>query len=171
MLVRVSINNRLLEITQPKLTHTIRLLKEEVLIVGSKKIKCKRIVLMKIKHLTKDPNWIKRVEEIGYGFHTDHENPYWIDHYYYSISDQFADKIYHATAELWQMCLKAVEYVIENKQYHLFHIPAYIHHHIEKSWEEDAPSIYGRFDFAYDATKDQLKMLEFNADTPTSLFE
>lgn len=126
---------------------------------------------MKIKHLTKDPNWIKRVEEIGYGFHTDDKNPYWIDYYYYSISDQFADKIYHATTELWQMCLKAVEYVIENKQYDAFHIPNYIRHHIEKTWEQDAPSIYGRFDFAYDATKDQLKMLEFNADTPTSLFE
>lgn len=126
---------------------------------------------MKIKHLTKDPNWIKRVEEIGYGFHTDGENPYWIDHYYYSISEKFADKVYHATNELWQMCLKAVEHVIENKKYDLFHIPNYIRHHIEKTWETDAPSIYGRFDFAYDVTKDQLKLLEFNADTPTSLYE
>ncbi|MBA5793117.1 glutathionylspermidine synthase family protein [Flavobacterium sp. xlx-214] len=126
---------------------------------------------MKIKHLTKDPNWIKRVEEIGYGYHTDGENPYWVDHYYYAISEQFADKIYHATEELWDMCLQAVEHVITHKKYDLFHIPNFIQHHIEKSWENDVPSIYGRFDFAYDSIKDQLKMLEFNADTPTSLFE
>ena len=126
---------------------------------------------MNIKHVTKDPHWIQRVESIGYGYHSDNEVPYWIDDYYYSISEETADKIYHATNELWQMCLNAVEHVIKNKKFHLFHIPDFMHHHIERSWEQDTPSIYGRFDLAYDAVKDELKLLEFNADTPTSLFE
>lgn len=126
---------------------------------------------MKIKQINKDPNWIQRVESLGYGYHTDNENPYWIDHYYYSINEAFADKIYTATQQLWEMCLTAVEHVIVSKKYDLFHIPNYMHHHIERSWENDVPSIYGRFDFAYDESKDHLKMLEFNADTPTSLFE
>lgn len=126
---------------------------------------------MNIKCVTKDPHWIQRVESIGYGYHSDNEVPYWIDDYYYSISEETADKIYHATNELWQMCLTAVEHVIKNKKFHLFHIPDFIHHHIERSWEQDTPSIYGRFDLAYDAVKDELKLLEFNADTPTSLFE
>lgn len=126
---------------------------------------------MNIKHVTKDPHWIQRVESIGYGYHSDNEVPYWIDDYYYSISEETADKIYHATNELWQMCLTAVEHVIKNKKFHLFHIPDFMHHHIERSWEQDTPSIYGRFDLAYDAVKDELKLLEFNADTPTSLFE
>src|SRR5690554_8223305 len=97
---------------------------------------------MKIKYLTKDPDWVQRLEKLGYGYHSDNNTPYWIDHYYYSISEALADKIYHATEELWQMCLKAVEYVIENQKYALFHIPNFIHHHIEKSWENDAPGIY-----------------------------
>ena len=126
---------------------------------------------MNIKCVTKDPHWIQRVESIGYGYHSDNEVPYWIDDYYYSISEETADKIYHATNELWQMCLTAVEHVIKNKKFHLFHIPDFMHHHIERSWEQDTPSIYGRFDLAYDAVKDELKLLEFNADTPTSLFE
>lgn len=126
---------------------------------------------MKIKYLNKDVNWKNRVEELGYGYHTDNENPYWIDNYYYSINEDLADKIYQATAQLWDMCLTAVEHVITQKKYDLFHIPKYIQHHIENSWENDVPSIYGRFDFAYDVTKNSLKMLEFNADTPTSLFE
>ncbi len=126
---------------------------------------------MKIKYLTKDPNWVDRVEKLGYGYHTEDNTPYWIDHYYYSISEQVVDQIYQATQELWQMCLEAVDHVITHKKYHLFHIPNFIHHHIEKSWENDVPSIYGRFDFAYDSKNKQLKMLEFNADTPTSLFE
>ena len=126
---------------------------------------------MKINYLKPDSNWQNRLENIGYGYHSDNDTPYWIDHYYYEISNKFADKIYNATAELWEMCLQAVQKIIDNKEYHLFHIPNYIHHHIEKSWDLDVPSLYGRFDFAYDKEKDELKLLEFNADTPTSLFE
>ena len=40
---------------------------------------------------------------------------------------------------------------------------------IEQSWRENAPHLYGRFDFGYDG--DNLKMFEYNADTPTSLLE
>src|SRR5215204_324471 len=40
---------------------------------------------------------------------------------------------------------------------------------IERSWDEDDPSIYGRFDLAFSGGAP--KMLEYNADTPTSLLE
>lgn len=126
---------------------------------------------MQIKNLRIDPNWTSRLEGIGYGYHTLDGIPYWIDDRYYEISNQEADLIYKATNELWQMCLQAVEYIIKHKHYQRFHIPAFMIHHIERSWENDDPSIYGRFDFAYDTAKKELKMLEFNADTPTSLFE
>ena len=126
---------------------------------------------MRIKKVKIDPNWKERLEGIGYGYHSLDNIPYWVEDYYFEISEQQADKIYEATAALWQMCLEAVEYVIEHKLYHLFKIPPYIINHIERSWEEDVPSIYGRFDFAFDVKTDALKMLEFNADTPTSLFE
>ena len=126
---------------------------------------------MILKHLKEDPNWRNRLEELGFGYHTDGDLPYWIDSYYYSIYEDFADKVFDATTELCGMCIKAVDHVISNKKYELFQIPLFIQEHIEKSWEGDSPSIYGRFDFAYDRTNDQLKVLEFNADTPTSLFE
>lgn len=41
---------------------------------------------------------------------------------------------------------------------------------IESSWEAEPPSLYGRFDFAYDGINPP-KLLEYNADTPTSLLE
>ena len=126
---------------------------------------------MRIKYLSKDPNWKQRLEDLGYGYHTDGENPYWIDDYYFSISNQEADNIYNVSAELWQMCLQAVEHVITNNLYDQFKIPHSIRYHIEKSWNNDVPSIYGRFDFALDQKSGHLKLLEFNADTPTSLFE
>lgn len=126
---------------------------------------------MKIKKLQIDPNWKSRLESIGYGYHSLDNIPYWIDDYYYQISTQEADLIYEATNELWQMCLQAVEYIVSNKLYNKFHLPHYIIHHIEESWENDVPSIYGRFDFTFDSKNKEIKMLEFNADTPTSLFE
>ena len=126
---------------------------------------------MKTNKLRKDPNWQQRLESIGYGYHSIDQVPYWVEDYYYEISERQADQIYEASATLWKMCLEAVQYIIDNKRYAPFKIPAYIINHIEQSWEDDAPSIYGRFDFAYDVERKTLKMLEFNADTPTSLFE
>src|ERR1700740_969359 len=41
---------------------------------------------------------------------------------------------------------------------------------IERSWEAEPPSLYGRFDLAYDG-RSPPKLLEYNADTPTSLLE
>lgn len=126
---------------------------------------------MHIHHLSRDPNWKSRLENIGYGYHSDGDKPYWIDNYYYEISNLEADKIHEASATLWEMCLKAVEHIIDHKKYDLFHIPPQFHHYIETTWEQDEPSIYGRFDLAYNAENQQIKLLEFNADTPTSLFE
>ena len=126
---------------------------------------------MKLHKLRIDPDWKSRLESIGYGYHTMDGVPYWVDDLYYELTNREADTIYKATQQLWDMCLEAVEYIIKNKEYTHFRIPPFIIHHIEQSWEKDAPSIYGRFDFAFDETQGALKMLEFNADTPTSLFE
>ena len=41
---------------------------------------------------------------------------------------------------------------------------------VAASWERRDPTLYGRFDLAYDGTG-PAKMLEYNADTPTMLFE
>ncbi|MDK7375023.1 glutathionylspermidine synthase family protein [Weeksella virosa] len=125
---------------------------------------------MQRKKITADSHWQERVEKIGFGYHTDENNlPYWIENYYYSISEKEADQIYDATNELWEMCLHAVEYVISNNRLDEFKIPKFIQPYLIDTWKNDAPSIYGRFDFAYH--NGQLKLLEFNADTPTSLFE
>lgn len=127
---------------------------------------------MILKYLQPDPNWQERLEKVGFGYHTDENKvPYWVENYYYSISEEFANEIHQATTELWEMCLQAVEHVISSKLYDQFEIPLFIQEHIEQSWENDAPSIYGRFDFVFDRKLKQLKVLEFNADTPTSLYE
>lgn len=126
---------------------------------------------MKVRQVTLDANWEQRLASIGYGYHTADGEQYWVDDRYYEVSNDEADLIYKASAVLWEMCLQAVQYVIDNELYEQFKIPKHMIHHIERSWENDAPSIYGRFDLAYDNATQALKLLEFNADTPTSLFE
>src|SRR4029434_2013421 len=71
---------------------------------------------------------------------------------------------------LHEMCLEVVREVIEERQFGLFFVPDWFEDYVVRSWEKHDPSIYGRFDFAYDGTAPP-KMLEYNADTPTALVE
>jgi glutathionylspermidine synthase len=113
-------------------------------------------------------NWQKEVEQLGFGFHTTNV-PYWDESAYYVFSMDEILLIEKASAELWDLCLGAVQHVIDNNLYSRFAIlPAFIPY-IERTWMEDHPSVYGRFDLCY--RDGQVKMLEFNADTPTSLYE
>lgn len=113
-------------------------------------------------------NWQKAVEQLGFGFHTTNI-PYWDESAYYSFEMNEVLFIEKATAELWDMCLAAVQHVMDERLYDKFAIPEWMVPYIERTWMEDHPAIYGRFDFCY--KEGQLKLLEFNADTPTSLYE
>ncbi|HVI43432.1 MAG TPA: glutathionylspermidine synthase family protein [Chitinophaga sp.] len=119
-------------------------------------------------NITPRNNWQHAVEQLGFGFHTT-DVPYWDESAYYAFDMEEITMIENATQEMWDMCLGAVQHVMDNNLYHLFSIPEWIIPYIEKTWQEDHPAIYGRFDFCY--KNKQLKLLEFNADTPTSLYE
>jgi glutathionylspermidine synthase len=123
-----------------------------------------------MKRITTIPrnNWQAEVEKLGFGFHTSNV-PYWDESVYYSFTMDEVLHIEKATAEIWDLCLGAVQHVMDNNLYSQFGIPETYVKYIEKSWAEDHPAIYGRFDFCY--KNGQIKMLEFNADTPTSLYE
>ncbi|RYZ23569.1 MAG: glutathionylspermidine synthase family protein [Chitinophagaceae bacterium] len=118
--------------------------------------------------ITPRHNWQTAVEKLGFGFHST-DVPYWDESAYYSFKMEEVLFIEKATAELWTMCLDAVQHVIDEGRYEEFVIPEWIVPEIERSWTEDHPAIYGRFDLCY--KNGELKMLEFNADTPTSLYE
>ena len=113
-------------------------------------------------------DWRQKAEEIGFTFHSV-GGSYWKEDicYKFNLLDILA--IETATNELSDMCLKAVEHVIKHKMYDRFKIPSYMIPLIEQSWEDEHLSIYGRFDLTFDGYN--IKILEYNADTPTSLFE
>ena len=113
-------------------------------------------------------NWQGEIEKLGFGYHST-EGAYWDETAYYSFTPAEIEEIEKATKTLWELCLSAVQYVIDNKLYSRMNIPENYIPYIEKTWDEDHPSVYGRFDLCY--KKGKIKMLEFNADTPTSLYE
>jgi glutathionylspermidine synthase len=123
---------------------------------------------MQRNNITPRNNWQNEVEKLGFGFHSTNL-PYWKEDAYYSFSMDEILQIEKATIELWDLCLGAVQHVIDNNLYHNFAIPQNFISLIENSWQNDHPSIYGRFDFCF--KNGEIKLLEFNADTPTSLYE
>jgi len=117
-------------------------------------------------------NWRAKVEQLGFTYHTLDGITYWDERVYYEFSRRETDQIEQRTNELYQLCLKAVDHVIQHQWYDRFFIPDEFIAAIEASWKKRDPSVYGRFDLVWDGTANTSpKMLEFNADTPTSLFE
>jgi glutathionylspermidine synthase len=116
------------------------------------------------------PNWQKRVEEYGLMFHTLKGVPYWDESAAYQLTRYEVDQLEFATNSLHEMCLEVVQDVIDERRLGLFLIPPEFEEFVIRSWEADEPSIYGRFDLAYDGVGPP-RLLEYNADTPTGLVE
>lgn len=121
------------------------------------------------KKITPREDYKKKLEDLSFNFHS-LDNVYWDESAYYEFSSAEIDVIEKATNELWQLCLKAVAHVIGHKLYDRLKIFTNLIPLIERSWYNEEPSFYGRFDLAYNGTGVP-KLLEFNADTPTSLYE
>ena len=115
------------------------------------------------------PNWQSKVEEAGLTWHTG-AHPYWNESAFYEFTAKEVDTLEAATNELERMSLEAAQHIIDNKLYDRMGIPEAAVPLIESSWEAEPPSLYGRLDLAYDG-KEPPKLLEYNADTPTSLLE
>jgi glutathionylspermidine synthase len=114
-------------------------------------------------------DWPRKVEELGFYFHT-MDGVYWDERACYRFTSAEVDKLEAATAELQERCIEAAERVIKGREYARFHIPEPFHAEIERSWEADEKSLYGRFDLSWDGNGEP-RMLEYNADTPTALLE
>ena len=114
------------------------------------------------------PDKASKLESIGLSFHS--WDDYWKEDACYRFTSEEVDELEEATQALHGMCLTAVDHVIKRGLLDKLAIPRSAHALIAESWERRDPSLYGRFDLAYDGINPP-KMLEYNADTPTSLLE
>ncbi|WP_031466528.1 glutathionylspermidine synthase family protein [Sciscionella sediminilitoris] len=121
-------------------------------------------------------NWLKIVEDLGLVYGTPAKDaagaprPYWDESVHYVFS---MDEILSIEADvelLHSMCLEAVDSVVTTERFAEFGIPEWAWPAIAESWRRRDPHIFGRFDLRYDGTG-PAKLLEYNADTPTTLLE
>ncbi len=134
---------------------------------------------MRRVRLTPREDWQQKVEAVGLTFHTlENGGPYWDESAAYEFSAAEIDTLEAAGNRLQQMCLAAAQHIIDNKRYADLEIPASAISAIEWAWNNEPPALYGRFDLSWagapkqgDTRGDAPKLLEYNADTPTSLLE
>ena len=118
---------------------------------------------------TPRPGWQETVESYGLIYHSPNGNRYWDESAFYEFTSFEIDKIEAATNQLQEMFLAAGQHVIDKNRFAELHIPPHAERLIRVTWESEPPAIYGRMDLAYDGG--EIKLLEYNADTPTALLE
>lgn len=107
---------------------------------------------------------------MGFAFAEIGGEPYWDETACYRFSAAEVDALEDATAELERLCGLAVERAIREDRRAALGIPFAVWEAAVASWERGEPSLYGRMDLRWDGTGPPL-LLEYNADTPTALFE
>jgi glutathionylspermidine synthase len=125
-----------------------------------------------MRRLTATPrdNWQARVEKIGLTFHTLADgSPYWDESAYWQFSAAEIDRLEAATAEIQRLALAAGDAILDQDRLGQMGIPAEAGPAIRAAWNGEPPALYGRLDLAYDGSA--IKLLEYNADTPTGLVE
>jgi glutathionylspermidine synthase len=117
-------------------------------------------------------DWEATAAASGFDFCSDDGQRYWDERAYYAFSlDEIERQIEAPTAELDAMSLELVaravadEFILRRLK-----IPEPYWDFIAASWRRRDPSLYGRLDLCFDG-RGPAKLLEYNADTPTSLFE
>lgn len=122
--------------------------------------------------LTERPDWKTKAEDLGFHFHTMYGEPYWDETSAYAFTlDQIETDVEAPSEALHAMCLEAVGVIVRSEELmSRLGIPNGFHDFVAASWASRDPALYGRLDLAYDGAG-PAKLLEYNADTPTSLYE
>ena len=117
-------------------------------------------------------DWQATAEGAGFDFHTIDGERYWDERAYYAFTlDQIERLIEGPTGEIDAMCLELAGRAIgDDSILRRLKIPEAFWPLISESWHNDEGSLYGRLDLAFDG-RGPAKLLEYNADTPTSIFE
>lgn len=124
------------------------------------------------RDLPERPDWRAEAEELGFSFADMHGEPYWDETSAYEFSlREVEEDIEDPSTALHAMCREAVAAIVASEELMgKLGIPEAHRDYVADSWKNGEPELYGRFDLAYDG-KGPAKLLEYNADTPTSLYE
>jgi len=114
------------------------------------------------------PDRAAKLEAQGLSFHA--RDDYWKEDVCYRFDSREIAVLEAATNELHELCVTALRRAVATERLAQLAIPEAFWDPIAASLRQNDFSLYGRFDLSYDG-RDAPKMLEYNADTPTSLLE
>lgn len=120
--------------------------------------------------ITPRQNWGATLSSLGFDWYVVDGIPCWEETAYYKFTAEEVDRIEAAANTLHRLCMEAVDHIVSMRLYPLLGIAPDVASLIAESWARKDPCVYGRFDLMYDGVGEP-KLLEYNADTPTALFE
>jgi glutathionylspermidine synthase len=116
------------------------------------------------------PDRLERARRMGFAFAEIAGEPYWDESACYRFTEAGIEVLEAATAEVERISRIAVDYAVAHDLNGPLGIPDGAWALAKRSWQRREPSLYGRLDLRWDGTGAP-KLLEYNADTPTALFE
>jgi glutathionylspermidine synthase len=88
------------------------------------------------------------------------------------VREKEAEAYANAAAQLYEMLVEAGQYVVDRNLFSQLGIPDNLVKMIRLTWEDDRNlHLYGRFDLSGGLNGEQVKLIEFNADTATCIPE
>jgi glutathionylspermidine synthase len=117
-------------------------------------------------------DWRQTAADCGFDFCEIDGERYWDERAYYAFTlKEIEVDIEEATAEIEAMCLELVERALSDEEILArLKIPTAFWPLLTESWQRGDGSLYGRLDLSFGG-QGPAKLLEYNADTPTSIFE
>ena len=117
-------------------------------------------------------DWRATAAACGFDFHTIDGERYWDERACYAFTlDEIERQIEAPSGEIDAMCLELVGRAIDDERaLRRLKIPEAFWPLIRDSWRRGEASLYGRLDLSFGGSG-PAKLLEYNADTPTSIFE
>jgi glutathionylspermidine synthase len=117
------------------------------------------------------PDWKDEAARVGFTFHHLDGALYWDERAWYEFTLAQAEAVEDAASDIHAMCLDFVAEAVKSERImERLAIPEAHRDYVAETWSRGDPSLYGRFDFAYDGETPP-RLYEYNADTPTSIFE
>ncbi|MEL6374493.1 MAG: glutathionylspermidine synthase family protein [Pseudomonadota bacterium] len=122
--------------------------------------------------VTPREDWRATALEHGFTFHSPENDPYWNESAYYRFTlAQIENDLEDPAETLEQMCFEIVDAALRSEEMMTkLAIPRAHWDLVADSWAKQHRNLYGRMDFAYNG-EGPAKLYEYNADTPTSLYE
>jgi glutathionylspermidine synthase len=117
-------------------------------------------------------DWRSTAQAHGFDFHSPGGTVYWDESHFYAFTlAEIEDGLEAPAAELEDMCLDIVaRAVADEAMLEKLRIPRQFWDYVASSWTSREKHLYGRLDLAFSGDG-PAKLYEYNADTPTSLYE